>query len=352
MSNRVPFLAVHNLPLPRTTIQLGAGAKTRNSAHAQREQLIRRSVSDTPRTLEAVLVYETLRLDLRAQVENWSIDSDEIIFQDSQIQQDSKAMKKDTLQRATYRWADVAVAVHGNLYDESRSAKLLRNEIRVLAQLRHPHITSFLGASIRANECLVVTEYLSGGTLAEHYASRRAIQSARRRPWRAGRGQTLEWALALARAINYMHLSEPRVVHGGLRPDRLLLTAWGALKVSGFNGCTIGASASDCCSGPRTASAKACGDGYLAPELLVACDCGRAAPSADIYAAASCIWFMRTGHHPDAAVDACEAGSLGWAGLAWVIAAGRAADSAGRLSADGLVRRLEALQSGGFCAIG
>ena len=42
----------------------------------------------------------------------------------------------------------------------------------------------------------------------------------------------MRWALDLARAVTYMHQSDPPVVHRDLRPAHLLLSAAGALKVT------------------------------------------------------------------------------------------------------------------------
>jgi serine/threonine protein kinase len=320
-------------------------------------------------------VYETLPLDLRARVENWSIKSDEIRFHNENVLDVSAGHKLCGPLKATYRWVDVVVNVyHLDLDDDTCCSHRLQNEIRALAQLRHPHIASFLGASIAPNACFVVTEFLPGGTLVNYYAQRRANPSTLRQPWRAGRGQALEWALGLARAINYMHMSEPRVVHGGLRPDRLLLTASGALKISAFGNCTIGSPAADCrarqsdAADPETqcpapAAVEACEACYLAPEQLrpAACACGgepeRCGPAVDIHAAASCIWFMRTGHHPNAAIGgAAGARKVGWARLARIVEAGWASDPAGRPSAEEILGRLEALCDAaagpGACAVG
>ena len=44
----------------------------------------------------------------------------------------------------------------------------------------------------------------------------------------------MRWALDLARAITYMHQSDPPVVHRDLRPANLLLSSASAIKVTGF----------------------------------------------------------------------------------------------------------------------
>ncbi len=189
----------------------------------------------SPRSQETIRVYKTLTLRERAQLENWLIDPVEIRFAVSQRQDSAIGVRQ-----AMYRWTDVSVTIHElDLDADSDCARRLQTEIQALVQLRHPNVVLFLGASVLPDACLVVTELLHGGTLAHHYACRRA-QRTSGRPWLADRAQALEWALALARAVSYMHQSEPRVVHGGLQPDRLLLTSSGTLKVSGFADCSIG----------------------------------------------------------------------------------------------------------------
>ena len=286
---------------------------------------------------------------------------------------------------AVYRRTNVEVTVCAqDLCDGSPRADRLQTEILARAQLRHPHVVFFFGASILPDACLILNEVLPGGSLAGLYARQRAKPPLLGRPWRAKRAQALEWALGLARAMSYMHMSDPLVVHGGLRPDRLLLTASGVLKVSGFADCSLGpphppappspppsadAPPAPYCAldhGRATQGGDGAWDGYLAPELLPHAPSHQAAgrsggqgtPASDVYAAGGCMWFMRTGRQPcppapakRGAGGASGADAVEWAGLAEVIVAAWAADAAARPSGEVLVSQLEALRDQAACCL-
>ena len=181
----------------------------------------------------AVESYRHLPLMVRAKIENWKIDSKEVVLEQCIHKSISRS---EAMYKAKYKWADVTCKVTGcDLLRETSSLRRVQTELSVLAQLRHPNVVHFLGASIESSTCMLVTELLTCGSLDDVLAC--SPDSKQRRP--PSQQQAMRWALDLARAVTYMHQSDPPVVHRDLRPANLLLSPAGAIKVSGFGSALI-----------------------------------------------------------------------------------------------------------------
>ena len=330
--------------------------------------------------------YQQLPLAARAKLENWSINAEDIALIPSDIA-DSGAM------HATYRGLKVSATVHKEGLDQARDGEFLHNELRAMAQVRHPNIVGFLGASLSSKRCIVLTELMSG-TLRSFYLSKQARQPA----WRPTSSEAMAWALDLARAVTYLHHSDPAVIHRDLRPETLLIASSGALKVSGFGHCRmLAASASrtapaaDRSSEPSPSRAalpaaaptprgppspRACaaaaaapapdGGPYVAPELRRDAACADA--SVDMFAAAMVMRFLRTGRDPPPHTPALPAarapvrcggggragrsgpghgagggaGCLGWGAAGRLVAQAWAEEAGARPGAEALAEALEA----------
>ena len=181
----------------------------------------------------AVESYRHLPLMVRAQIENWKIDPKEVVLE--QCIQKIVSRSEATYQ-AKYKWTDVTCKVtECDLLTETSKLPRVQTELSVLAQLRHPNVVHFLGASIESGSCILVTELLTGCSLDDVLAC--SPDSKPRRP--PSQQQAMRWALDLARAVNYMHQSDPPVVHRDLRPANLLLSSASAIKVTGFGSALI-----------------------------------------------------------------------------------------------------------------
>ena len=282
-----------------------------------------------------------LPLVVRARLENWSIDRSEL-----QISQDTSfgSIELEGHFSAKYRGFEVLASCYRN-GNAALKHHCLHAEISALAQTRHPNIIGFIGASIDSQSCIVVTEHMSGGSLDALFLSQR-----QRKPlWRPPKAQALDWALDLVRAVNYLHQSDPTIIHRDLRPQHLHVSSTGVLKVAGFGQCLIltaadrdaisrTATASPAAAAPQFQfgadlnledaetgeppahagagadfkSAHGCGSAaeraarhpYVAPELVR--DPGTRSPAADIYSVAMCLWFIRVGRDPDVPAAASE----------------------------------------------
>jgi serine/threonine protein kinase len=239
--------------------------------------------------------------------------------------------------------------VSARAYDcsDDGDASALETEIRAMAQLRHPNIVSFLGANISDDQCTVVTECMPMGSLRCFYQGKQAQKPG----WRPTPDQALAWGLDLARAVTYLHSSDPSVTHRDIRPETLFIAASGSLKVAGFGRCALlphrPLPRSAACAAPASRR-RPCAPGddpYAAPELRSDAAC--ADPAIDVYSTAAVVRFLQAGRDPILSGDARASGPgcLGrrrmGAALAAVLAAAASADPGDRPAADGLMAALE-----------
>ncbi|XP_068647847.1 serine/threonine-protein kinase 12-like [Aristolochia californica] len=105
------------------------------------------------------------------------------------------------------------------------TVKLSSKDMSLLRELRHPNILQFLGATVHGEELVLITEYLSGGTL-------RDILN---RKLRFDLQTTLRYALDIARGMNYLHQHKPEpIVHDCLDFTNLLQDEGGHLKIGEY----------------------------------------------------------------------------------------------------------------------
>ena len=93
-------------------------------------------------------------------------------------------------------------------------------EQKLLSRLKHDSLIQVLGISSDDVQTTIITEYLSGGSLAEQMLApvdpRRAF----------------EWGRQIAEALAFAHRN--RIFHGNLRPSNVLFDESGAVKVTDF----------------------------------------------------------------------------------------------------------------------
>ena len=216
-----------------SALKMQALLRITSAAHFSKAKIEASTVEYEKELRLAVEAYRLLPLNFRAQIENWKIDRKEVI--QGRVIGRSTALSTVTFE-AKYKWADVACKViECDLLVGATNLRRMQTELTVLAQLRHPNVVCFLGASIESSSCMLVTELLTGGSLADVLICPPGCKE-RRRP---SQRDAMRWALDLARAVTYMHQSDPPVVHRDLRPAHLLLSAAGALKVTGFGSALI-----------------------------------------------------------------------------------------------------------------
>ncbi|KAK3148887.1 hypothetical protein QOZ80_3AG0210050 [Eleusine coracana subsp. coracana] len=134
----------------------------------------------------------------------------------------------------------------------------LTTELETLQKIEHLNLVRFLGFFERTDDCLIVVEYVSNGSLREHLDESR------------GNGlelaQRLNIAIDIANAITYLHENkEQSIIHGAIRSSGVLLTEALTAKVAGFG--LAGMVASGSGSGSEATPVKGAA-GYVDPEYL------------------------------------------------------------------------------------
>ncbi|KAH9606243.1 hypothetical protein KSS87_007614 [Heliosperma pusillum] len=114
------------------------------------------------------------------------------------------------------------------LYEKSyKQMSQFRNEIEILTRLRHPNLVTLYGCTSRhSRELLLVYEYISNGTVADHlYGERSGPETV---PWDI----RLKIAIETASALSYLHNSE--IVHRDVKTNNILLDDNFSVKVADF----------------------------------------------------------------------------------------------------------------------
>jgi serine/threonine protein kinase len=156
---------------------------------------------------------------------------------------------------------------------------MFQHEAEIGARLSHPSIVRFVEPTTK-KRAYVVTEYLSGPTLAS----------------RTGKGRRLPEAEAMAmlsrvcEAVDYLH--RQGFVHYDLKPGNVVLCDDGSIRLIDLG------MAHEVIRGRFSLSASAppfATSGYVAPEQIGR---RRGQPSVDVYALGAMLYEMLTGHPP------------------------------------------------------
>lgn len=173
---------------------------------------------------------------------------------------------------------DISLKVLSSRYAKDEEfVERFRREARSAAALSHPSIVSiFDQGETEDGTYYVAMEYLPGGTLKERLKKLGPLPDRR----------AAAVALQIARALRAAHNSG--VVHGHLKPQDVLITESGDIKVKGFG---IPGSASSM-TGTDSISDKDC---YLSPEQVAGEEPG---PKSDLYSLGVILYEMLTGELP------------------------------------------------------
>ena len=183
-------------------------------------------------------------------------------------------------QSSGYEGGDVSGG-HGNSSTTSRESRsellALQAEIRLVRQLKHPNLIEYYGScEADDNKFYILMEYVAGGSLAKLIAGHKPSLS-----------QVQSFAKQLLSGLSFLHRFS--VVHRDVKPDNIMLSNTGTLKIVDFGtakhlGATT-ASTTDARGTPL----------YMAPEIISASGCRT---SCDIWSVGCTVVEMITQKRP------------------------------------------------------
>ncbi|EOA19935.1 hypothetical protein CARUB_v10000185mg [Capsella rubella] len=149
----------------------------------------------------------------------------EIMWEDLQIGERIGIGSYGEVYRAEWNGTEVAVK---KFLDQDFSGDALtqfKSEIEIMLRLRHPNVVLFMGAVTRPPNFSILTEFLPRGSLYRllHRPNHQLDEKRRMR-----------MALDVAKGMNYLHTSNPTVVHRDLKSPNLLVDKNWVVKVCDF----------------------------------------------------------------------------------------------------------------------
>jgi WD40 repeat protein len=185
---------------------------------------------------------------------------------------------------ARQRLLDRRVAVkllHPRLYDRPGSGERLKDEIKLVAKLDHPHVVAAFSAESYRGRLLFVMEFVDGVSLQEYLAHAAPLPAA----------EACDYARQAALGLQHAH--EAGLVHRDVKPHNLILTPQGWIKVLDFGL----ARAKGRESGGRTGPGAMLGTAdYVAPEQAL--DATSADARSDLYSLGCTLYHALAGHVP------------------------------------------------------
>ncbi|ALC49156.1 png [Drosophila busckii] len=157
---------------------------------------------------------------------------------------------------------------------------LIKEEIYIMSQLRHPHIVQFIRSFEHAGTVNIVLEYAPNGTI------RNVIQGIER----SGLEETklLRYFSDMVLGLEYLHIRH--VIHRDIKPENMLLDAAGRVKYADFGISNVHAPAKQ---------QKQCNmlgtPLYMPPEILLG---GKVDFKADLWSLGLVLYELCVGRHP------------------------------------------------------
>jgi eukaryotic-like serine/threonine-protein kinase len=175
---------------------------------------------------------------------------------------------------------DVALKVLRSQYaGDEEFAERFRREARSAASLSHPNIVQVYDrGETEDGTSYIAMEYVPGGTLKE--------QIGRRGPF--GDRETAAVGAQIADALGAAH--ERGMIHRDIKPQNVLVTALGNLKVTDFGIARAASAVTSSASGAIFGTA-----GYISPEQAMGEPVG---PASDLYSLGVVLYEMLTGELP------------------------------------------------------
>ena len=172
-------------------------------------------------------------------------------------------------------------------YKSQEEVNQVEKEIKLLENLRHPHVITYFNSFKQNGNIYIVIEYINGGSL-EDLLMKNIKQQKRI-------DEKTLWDLLIQSLSGLLYLHEKRkIIHRDIKPDNLLLDSEGHLKISDFGVSAIKSDEVDDllkCHGTVAGPIQ-----FMAPEMCL----GDAYDfKSDIYMLGLTFWFMASNNLPE-----------------------------------------------------
>ena len=177
--------------------------------------------------------------------------------------------------------------IQASKYSSQEELNQVEKEIKLLENLRHPHVITYFNSFKEKGNIYIIIEYINGGSLEELLIKN--INQKKRIP-----EKTL-WDLLIQSLSGLLYLHEKKkIIHRDIKPDNLLLDSEGHLKISDFGVSAIKSDEVDDllkCHGTVAGPIQ-----FMAPEMCF----GDAYDfKSDIYMLGLTFWFMASSTLPE-----------------------------------------------------
>ena len=160
--------------------------------------------------------------------------------------------------------------------------KTFRTEAEMLSSLEHPRIPRISDFFVEKEKLYLVMDYVEGETL------KKMVKNLKKGEY-FSEEQIVNWALCLCHVLDYLHNRPAPIVFRDLKPDNIIVTPEGYLKLIDFGIARL-------FQGPHTETTKHAllSAGYAPQEQWL----GKAEPRSDIYSLGATLYHLAGGVHP------------------------------------------------------
>ncbi|XP_033171667.1 CBL-interacting protein kinase 25 [Drosophila mauritiana] len=161
---------------------------------------------------------------------------------------------------------------------------LIKEEVYIISQLRHPHIVEFLRSFSHAGTVNIVMEYVPNGTL------RDVIQQLPSGTGGVNQDRLMRYFRDMVVGLEYLHIR--CVIHRDIKPENMLLDANDRVKIADFGIANVHAPSTQLQAGMGTPM-------YMAPEAMSSQ--GRVDFKSDVWSLGLVLYELCLGRSPFAA---------------------------------------------------
>eukprot|EP01100_Stratorugosa_tubuloviscum_P004357 TRINITY_DN2089_c0_g1_i1.p1 TRINITY_DN2089_c0_g1~~TRINITY_DN2089_c0_g1_i1.p1 ORF type:complete len:504 (-),score=225.15 TRINITY_DN2089_c0_g1_i1:251-1762(-) len=215
---------------------------------------------------------------------HWEIDSNDIEWREELGRGAFGIVSK-----GVYRNKAIAVKVLSLKQLGESAVESFKREVAIMSMLHHPNVLLFIGASLETQRLLIVTEFMSNGTVNDLIRNPKlqSIITLQKR---------IDFAKQAALGMSYLHGRNPPFLHRDLKTHNLLVDEFYRVKVSDFGLAHLW-------DGESTSVGLVGTPLWMAPEVLLKIGFTE---KADVYSFAIILWELLTLQYPNYGTTSLE----------------------------------------------